>query len=620
MASHEQKAIAVCETPQKAALIQRSTSLHCIPVMGTLRKLVIPRDARGTALIQQFLSEPPTWEWNSNEYSHFIAELAQALSSVPPPSILYLATDTDMVGEEIAWHVVEILKEMDYPHLSIKRVELADISDEFIHMAFDSAKDSLNIPRIRAGMVQKVARIVLNETLRNPSEPQRSPFPDAKIEDESLLSLASGILMASRALNQNEHGSLEQIEATVRSEETGQVFITSLVEIDETNKAYTPVLPIHELFRIAHWLPSWHYNKPERRPIDIPNQIPDTNNYLASTDKMSYERPMDKTQQHLWDTIVALVTSKNNNMDTFAGSYDALQAVASTKEIDHPAHSLLEATLEAHFGGWPSLEQLDDLASSIAYSVQSTWLRTNGEIINQATIQCSLHAWAYDPDATEVIPMNLSVFVQLIVATILIGTMTRSDIYQIIEHAKALLSGQDAYSPNILLVDTLPSSPQTTKQLLWEIPDPFTSHTRYLMAMEQLPDSAIAPIKVLRATIIGHTPTNKGISQDALIELLRQRGTMSTWSASRLAKRLLAERWMEPDPRGGWTLSQRGIETSSAIRSMGLGFLAESWHVEMNEQIARCMAGVSTPTEALTVLLTGVVSKMPAHTWMDDLV
>ena len=620
MASHEQKAIAVCETPQKAALIQRSTSLHCIPVMGTLRKLVIPRDARGTALIQQFLSEPPTWEWNSNEYSHFIAELAQALSSVPPPSILYLATDTDMVGEEIAWHVVEILKEMDYPHLSIKRVELADISDEFIHMAFDSAKDSLNIPRIRAGMVQKVARIVLNETLRNPSEPQRSPFPDAKIEDESLLSLASGILMASRALNQNEHGSLEQIEATVRSEETGQVFITSLVEIDETSKAYTPVLPIHELFRIAHWLPSWHYNKPERRPIDIPNQIPDTNNYLASTDKMSYERPMDKTQQHLWDTIVALVTSKNNNMDTFAGSYDALQAVESTKEIDHMTHPLLEATLEAHFGGWPSLERLDDLTSSIASSVQSTWLHTNSEIINQATIQCSLHAWAYDPDATEVIPRNLSVFVQLIVATVLIGTMAQSDIYQIIERAKALLSGQGAHSPNILLVDALPSSPQTTKQLLWEIPDPFTSHTRYLLAMEQLPDSAIAPIKALRATIIGHAPTNKGISQDALIELLHQRGAMSTRSAFRLAKRLLAERWMEPDPRGGWTLSQKGIDTSSAIRSLGLGFLAESWHVEMNEQIARCMAGVSMPTEALTVLLAGVVSGMPANTWMDDLV
>ena len=619
MASHEQKAIAICETPQKAALIQRSISLHCIPVVGTLRKLVIPRDADGTVLIQQFLSEPPTWEWNSNEYSHFITELAQALSSVLPPSTLYLATDTDMVGEEIAWHVVEILKEMDYPHLSIKRVELADISDEFIHMAFDSAKDSLNIPRIRAGMVQKVARIVLNETLRNPSEPQRSPFPDAKIEDESLLSLASGILMASRALNQNEHGSLEQIEATVRSEETGQVFITSLVEIDETNKAYTPVLPIHELFRIAHWLPSWHYNKPERRPIDIPNQIPDTNNYLASTDKMSYERPMDKTQQHLWDTIVALVTSKNNNMDTFAGSYDALQAVASTKEIDHPAHSLLEATLEAHFGGWPSLEQLDDLASSIAYSVQSTWLRTNGEIINQATIQCSLHAWAYDPDATEVIPRNLSVFVQLVVATVLVGTMAQSDIHQIVKRAKTLLSSQGAHSPNILLIDTLPSSPQTTKQLLWEIPDPFASHNRYLMATEQLSDSAIAPIKVLRATIIGHAPTNKGISQDALIELLRQRGTMSTRSASRLAKRLLAERWMEPDPRGGWTLSRRGIETSSAIRSLGLSFLAESWHVEMNEQIARCIAGTSTPAEALTVLLAGVVSEMPAHVWIDDI-
>lgn len=329
---------------------------------------------------------------------------------------------------------------------------------------------------------------------------------------------------------------------------------------------------------------------------------------------------MDKTQQQLWDTIVALVTSKNNNMDTFAGSYDALQAVASTKEIDRLAHPLLEATLEAHFGGWPSLEQLDDLASSIASSVQSTWLHTNSEIINQATIQCSLHAWAYDPDATEVIPRNLSVFVQLIVATVLIGTMAQSDIHQIIERAKALLSGQDAYSPNILLVDTLPSPPQTTKQLLWEIPDPFTSHNRYLMATEQLPDSAITPIKVLRAAIIGHAPTNKGISQDALIELLRQRGAMSTWSASRLAKRLLAERWMEPDPRGGWTLSQKGIEASSAIRSLGLGFLAESWHVEMNEQVARCMTGKSTPTEALTVLLAGVISKVPAHTWMDDLV
>ena len=588
--------------------------------MGALRKLVIPRDTNGTALIQQFLSEPPTWECNSNEYSHFITELTQALSSVPPPSTLYLATEADMAGEEIAWHVVEILKEMNYPHLSIRRVELTGISDEQIHVAFDSAKDSLNIPRLRAGMVQKVARIVLNETLRIPSEPQRSPFPDAKIGDESLLSLASGILMASRALNQNEHGSLEQIEATVRSEETGQVFITSLVEIDEANKAYAPILPIHELFRIAHWLPRWHYHKPKCRLIDIPNQIPNTNNYLAPTDKIPYERPMDKTQQHLWDTMVALVTSKNNNMDTFAGSYDALQVAASTKEIDRLAHPLLEATLEAHFDGWPSLEQLDDLASSIASSVQSTWLHTNSEIINQATIQCSLHAWAYDPDATEVIPRNLSVFVQLIVATVLIGTMAQSDIHQIIERAKALLSGQDAYSPNILLVDTLPSPPQTTKQLLWEIPDPFTSHNRYLMATEQLPDSAITPIKVLRAAIIGHAPTNKGISQDALIELLRQRGAMSTWSASRLAKRLLAERWMEPDPRGGWTLSQKGIEASSAIRSLGLGFLAESWHVEMNEQVARCMTGKSTPTEALTTLLAGVVSGMPAHTWMDDLV
>ena len=211
MASHEQKAIVVCETPQKAALIQHSTSLHCIPVMGTLRKLVVPRDANGTALIQQFLSEPPTWKWNSNKYSHFVAELAQALSSVPPPSTLYLATDADMAGEEIAWHIMEILKEMDYSHLSIKRVELADTSDELIHMAFDNAKGSLNIPRLHAGMVQKVARIVLNETLRNPSEPQRSPFPDAKIGDESLLSVASSILMASRALNQNEHGSLEQV-------------------------------------------------------------------------------------------------------------------------------------------------------------------------------------------------------------------------------------------------------------------------------------------------------------------------------------------------------------------------------------------------------------------------
>ena len=587
--------------------------------MGTLRKLVIPRDADGTVLIQQFLSEPPTWEWNSNECFHFVAELAQALSSVPPPSTLYLATDADMAGEEIAWHIMEILKEMDYSHLSIKRVELADTSDELIHMAFDNAKGSLNIPRLHAGMVQKVARIVLNETLRNPSEPQRSPFPDAKIGDESLLSLASGILMASRALHQNEHGSLEQIEATVRSEVTGQVFTTSLVEIDEPNKPHTPILPIHELFRIAHWLPRWHYNKPECRLIDIPNQIPDTNNYLAPTDKIPYEQPMDKTQQHLWDTIVALVTSKNNNMDTFAGSYDALQAVASTKEIDHLAHPLLEATLDAHFGGWPSLEQLDDLASSIASSVESTWIYTNSEIINQATIQCSLHAWAYDPDATEVIPRNLSVFVQLIVATVLTGTMAQSNIYQIVEHAKTLLSSQDAHSPNISLIDTLPSSPQTTKQLLWKIPDPFTSHTRYLMATEQLPNSAIAPVKVLRATIIGHAPTNKGISQDALIELLRQRGTMSTWSASRLAKRLLAERWIEPDPRDGWTLSQKGIETSSAIRSLGLGFLAESWHVEMNEQIARCIAGTSTPAEALTVLLAGVVSKMPTHTWIDDI-
>lgn len=587
--------------------------------MGTLRKLVVPRDANGTALIQQFLSEPPTWKWNSNKYSHFVAELAQALSSVPPPSTLYLATEANMTGEEIAWHVVEILKEMDYSHLSIRRVELMGISDEQIHVAFDNAKGSLNIPRLRAGMVQKVARMVLNETLRNPSEPQRSPFPDAKIGDESLLSLASGILMASRALNQNEHGSLEQIEATVRSEATGQVFITSLVEIDETSKAYTPILPIHELFRIAHWLPRWHFNKPECRLIDIPNHIPNTNNYPAPTDKIPYEQPMDKTQQHLWDTIVALVTSKNNNMDTFAVNYDALQATASTKEIDRLAHTLLEATLEAHFDGWPSLEQLNDLASSIASSVQSTWIYTNSEIINQATIQCSLHAWAYDPDATEVIPRNLSVFVQLIVATVLIGTMAQSNIYQIVERAKTLLSSQGAHSPNILLVDTTPGSPQTTKRLLWEIPDPFTSHNRYLLATEQLPDSTIAPVKVLRATIIGHAPTNKGISQDALIELLYQHGAMSTWSASRLAKRLLAERWMEPDSRGGWTLSQKGTEASSAIRSLGLSFLAESWHVEMNEQIARCIAGTSTPAEALTVLLAGVVSEIPAHTWIDDI-
>lgn len=79
--------------------------------MGTIREPVIPRDHNGNALIQRLLSEPPTWEWDRDKEHHFVSVLAQALSSVPPPSTLYLATDADMIGEEIAWHVMEVLGE-----------------------------------------------------------------------------------------------------------------------------------------------------------------------------------------------------------------------------------------------------------------------------------------------------------------------------------------------------------------------------------------------------------------------------------------------------------------------------------------------------------------------------
>ena len=410
---------------------------------------------------------------------------------------------------------------------------------------------------------------------------------------------------------------------------------------------------------------------------------------------------MKTEPEYLWNTIIHLINpSSSRDMDLFASEYDTMQATSSTKEIDCLAHPLLEAIFEVYFGGWPSLEQLDDLASSIASFMQSTWLHTNNETINHALIQCSLRAWAYDPDATETVPLNLSVFVQLVAAAVLVDIIVQDRpalLAPVIERAKALALGLDSIPPppdippasvnprSKKSPQPLPAHPplrpndptvspgdirqhfavdhdsQTTEdlvltyetiqdmadgepwvlhqeQLLWEVPDPFMPHTYYLMATkertissgwkadgsitppdEQPPTIPAAPIKVLQAALTGHAPTNKGISPDELIVLLRQHDVTSVRTAPHLATRLLTEGWMEPDPRGGWTLSQKGIEASLAIRSLGLSFLAESWHVEMNEQVARCMAGTSTPTEALTTLLAGVVSEMPAHTWIDDI-
>ena len=308
------QAIAICESPQKARLIEDTmadtdTPLRCFATMGTFCRMVVPRDDNDNLLVQRLLSEPPTWEWESGEEPYFIVELTSALSSTPPPNTLYLATDADMVGEEIAWQVLRVLKEKNCPLPSIKRVELRDVSAEEIRLAFNSAKNSLNTPRLRAGMVQKIARIVLSETLRNPSGTQRHPFSDAKIGDESLLSLASGILMVSRALHQNEHGSLKEIEAIVESKSDGQVFTTSLVEIDETGEALVPYLTTPELFRIAHWLPLWHYGEPKYRSIEVRVPPPSSGTISvisALTKKIKQQEGVDLSPEYAMWLIEAL--------------------------------------------------------------------------------------------------------------------------------------------------------------------------------------------------------------------------------------------------------------------------------------------------------------------------
>lgn len=142
------------ESPQKAE--------HITQALGRTAK-ILATGGHFQEVSEWPKGQPPQWKDNGGPFLH---ELSTALQVAGQLDHFILATDDDRDGEEIAWHILQRLRQVS-PRLLDRtvRMRFADLSPGTIRRARKQALPGVDLRRVQASLIKRLADYRLQERI-----------------------------------------------------------------------------------------------------------------------------------------------------------------------------------------------------------------------------------------------------------------------------------------------------------------------------------------------------------------------------------------------------------------------------------------------------------------------